>query len=239
MIDTCYKYEEGSSIYNAQRAVSCCVYCSLSTDIERNEALLKLQRILLITVLLFLAGCTYHPYRYGFSLIDPYVEGLNYEDKYVAFQFAPTAEYIWVSIYNKTDDNIYFVRNETEYIDPWGESHRILFGWKYASAMEDFLRDNLYLSSIRIAPKSASQGNIWVNVWPGPGGDIGGGWVTVKDTEIEYIDHGMLPEYAFQGEGMALKDSTFYLKLPISFDGYKRDYQFTFMITSVEIATSR
>ncbi len=199
----------------------------------------RLRRISSIIILLLLLGCTYSPYRYSFSLIDPYVEGLNYEDKDVSFQFAPTAEYIWVSIYNKTDDNIHFVRDEAEYIDQWGESHKILFGWQYASAMKDFLRDNLYLSSIRIAPKSASEGNIWVNVWPGPGADIGGGWVTVKDTDIEYIDHGMLPEYVFQGDGMVLKDSTFYLKLPVSFDGYKRDYEFTFMITNVEIVNSK
>ncbi len=198
-----------------------------------------MKRIILITVLLFLVGCTYSPYRYSFSLIDPYVEYLTYEDNVVSFQFTPTAEYIWVSIYNKTDDNIHFVRDEAEYIDPWGESQKILFGWQYASAMKDFLRDNLYLNSIRIAPKSASKGNIWVNVWPGPGADIGGGWVTVKDTDIEYIDHGMFPEYAFQGDGMVLKDSTFYLKLPISFDGYKRDYEFTFMITNVEIVNSK
>ncbi len=198
-----------------------------------------MKKIPLITVLLFLVGCAYSPYRYSFSLIDPYVEGLNYEDKDVSFQFAPTAEYIWVSIYNKTDDNIHFDRDEAEYIGPWGESHKILFGWDFASAMKDFTRDNLYLSPIRIAPKSASEGNVWVNVWPGPGADIGGGWVTVKDTDIEYIDHGMLPEYEFQGDGMALKDSTFSLILPVSFDGYKRDYEFTFMITDVETSDSK
>jgi hypothetical protein len=44
----------------------------------------------------------------------------------------------------------------------------------------------------------------------------------------------MLPEYEFQGDGIVLKDSTFYLKLPVSFDGYKRDYEFTFMITDVK-----
>ncbi len=144
-----------------------------------------------------------------------------------------------MSIYNRTDDNIYFVRDKAVYIDPKGESHKILFGSKYASAMKEFVRHNRYLNPIRINPKSASEGNIWINVWPGPGADIGEGWVTVKDTDIEYIDHGMLPEYAFQGEGMVLKDSTFNLKLPIGFDGYKRDYEFTFMITNVENITSK
>ncbi len=198
-----------------------------------------MKRIILITVLLLLVGCTYSPYRYSFSLIYPHVEDLTYEDEDVFFQFIPTAEYIWVSIYNRSEDNIHFDRDEAKYIDPWGESHSILFGWQYASAMKDFLRDNLYLSSIMITPKSASEGNIWVNVWPGPGADIGGGWVTVNDTDIEYIDHGIFPEYAFQGDGMALKDSTFYLKLPVSFDGYKRDYEFTFMVTDVETSDSK
>ena len=199
----------------------------------------KINRFLCIIFTLFLVGCTYSPYRYSFSLIDPYVEDLTYEDEDVFFQFMPTAEYIWVSIYNRTDDNIHFIRDEAEYIDPNGESHKILFGWQYASAMKDFLRDNLYLSPIRITPKSASEGNVWINIWPGPGGDIGEGWVTVKDTDIEYLDHNMLPEYAFQGDGMVLKDSTFYLKLPVSFDGYKRDYEFTFIITDVETSDSK
>ncbi len=201
--------------------------------------MVKSQRILLITVLLFFVGCTYSPYRYSFSLIDPYEENLKYEDEDVSFRFAPTAEYVWVSIHNKSENNIYFVRDKAEYIDPSGESHRILFGWRYASAMKDFLRDNLYLSSIRIASKSASEGNIWINVWPGPGGDIGEGWTTVKDEEIEYIDHGMLPEYSFQGDGMMLKDSTFNLILPIKFGEYARDYEFTFMITNVEMTNSK
>ncbi|MFQ5713478.1 MAG: hypothetical protein ACE5GU_05560 [Candidatus Scalinduaceae bacterium] len=194
--------------------------------------MVRLRGIPSIIILLLLVGCTYSPYRYSFSLIDPYVEGLHYEDKDVSFQFTPTAEYIWVSIYNRSEDNIYFVEDEAEYIDTWGKPHSILFGWGYASAMKDFMRDDLYLSPIKIAPKSASEGNIWINVWPGA--DIGEGWTTVKDIEIDYLDHSMLPEYAFQGDGMTLKGSTFYLKLPVSFDGYKRDYEFTFMITDVK-----
>jgi hypothetical protein len=35
---------------------------------------------------------------------------------------------------------------------------------------------------------------------------------------------------------MELKDSTFFLILPIDFDGYKKNYEFTFMITDVEIS---
>ena len=199
----------------------------------------KISRFLCIIFTLFLVGCTYSPYRYSFSLIDPYVEDLTYEDGDVFFQFIPTAEYIWVSIYNRSENGIYFIRDKAEYIDPNGESHSILFGWDFASAMKDFVRGDLYLNPIKINPKSASEGNVWINIWPGPGGDIGEGWVTVKDTDIEYLDHKMLPEYEFQGDGMALKDSTFSLILPVSFDGYKRDYEFTFMITDVETSDSK
>ncbi|MGR3174341.1 MAG: hypothetical protein ACUZ8N_07050 [Candidatus Scalindua sp.] len=195
----------------------------------------KLNRILFISVLLPLAGCTQSPYHYSFSLIDPYVEDLTYEDGDVFFQFIPAAEYIWVSVYNMSEDSIYFIRDKAEYIDPNGESHKILFGWDFASIMKDFVRENRYLNPIRINPKSVSEGNIWINIWPGPGGDIGEGWVTVGDIDIEYLDHGMLPEYAFQGDGMMLKESTFSLILPIEFSGYMRNYEFTFMITDVEI----
>ncbi len=198
--------------------------------------MVKLRRIICVITLLLLIGCTYPPYRYSFSLIDPYVEDLTYEDGDVFFQFIPTAEHIWVSIYNRSENDIYFIRDKAEYIDPSGESHRILFGWDFASAMKDFVRDSLYLSSIRIAPKSASEGNIWINIRPTSGENIGVSRTTIKDSEIEYLDHNMLPEYTFQGDGMALKYSTFYLILPVSFDGYERDYEFTFMITDVEIS---
>lgn len=196
---------------------------------------LILKNILFITVLLFFTGCAYPPYRYSFSLIDPYVEDLKFEDKDVSFQFTPTAEYIWVSIYNKTEGSIHFDVNKAEYISPVGESHSILYGWRYAFAMKDFVYNNRYINQIRIDPKSASDGNIWINIWPGPGGDIGEGWTSVKDTDIDYMDHGMLPEYSFQGNGTELKGSTFFLILPIQFDSYTRNYEFIFMITNVEM----
>ncbi len=79
-----------------------------------------------------------------------------------------------------------------------------------------------------IVPESTSEGNIWINIWPEPGGDIGEGWTTVTDEDIEYLDHGMLPEYAYQGNGTELKDSTFSLIVPIQFDSYMRNYEFTF-----------
>ncbi len=197
--------------------------------------MVKLKWILFISVLLPLAGCTQSPYHYSFSLIEPYVKNLKYEDVDISFQFTPTAEHIRVSMYNKSENSIYFISDKAEYIDPWGESHNILFGWAFDSVMKDFLRNNLYLNSIRIDPKSTSEGNIWINIWPGPGADIGGGWVTVTDMDIEYLDHGMLPEYAYQGNGTELKDTTFSIILPVKFDLHMKNYEFTFLITDVEI----
>ncbi len=197
----------------------------------------KLNRILFISILLLIAGCTtYQPYRYSFSLIDPYVKNLKYEDRDISFQFTPTAEHIQVSMYNKSENSVYFVRDKAEYIDPNGESHNILFGWIFANAMKDFVRSHRYLSEIRIDPKSASEGNIWINIWPGPGGDIGDdSQITITDTAIDYLDHYMFPEYEFQGDGTELKDTTFSIILPIEFSGYMKNYEFTFMITDVEI----
>ena len=194
-----------------------------------------LKRILFITVLSFFAGCGYPPYHYSFSLIDPYVEDLKFEDNDVSFQFIPTAEYIWVSIFNKTEGSIHFDVDKAEYIDLLGESHAVLYGWRYALAMKDFVYNYRSVDPVRIDPKSTNEGNIWINIWPGPGGDIGEGWTSVKDSDIDYMDHGMLPEYSFQGNGIELKDSTFFLILPIQFDSYTRNYEFIFMITDVEI----
>ena len=194
-----------------------------------------LKRILFITVLSFFAGCGYPPYHYSFSLIDPYVEDLKFEDNDVSFQFIPTDEYIWVSIFNKTEGSIHFDVDKAEYIDLLGESHAVLYGWRYAHAMKDFVYNYRSVDPIRIDPKSTNEGNIWINIWPGPGGDIGEGWTSVKDSDIDYMDHGMLPEYSFQGNGIEFKDSTFFLILPIQFDSYTRNYEFIFMITDVEI----
>jgi len=196
---------------------------------------LILRRTLFITVLLFFAGCTYRPYDYSFSLIDPYVEDLKFEDKDVSFQFIPTAEYIWVSIYNKTEDSIHFDVDKTEYIDPLGESYTVLYGWRYGIEMKAFVNNYLYIDPVRIDPKSTSEGNIWINIWPGIGGGIGDDRASIKDTDIEYMIQGMLPEYSFQGNGAELKDSTFILILPIQFDSYTRNYEFMFMITDVEV----
>ncbi|GAX61028.1 ABC-type nitrate/sulfonate/bicarbonate transport system, ATPase component [Candidatus Scalindua japonica] len=168
-------------------------------------------------------------------LIDPYVEDLKFEDKDVSFQFVPTSEHIWVSIYNKTENSIYFDADKAEYIGPSGESNNILFGWRYSFEMWNYISNNRYINPIRVGPKSISEGNIWINIWPGPGGDFGDGWTSVTGQEIDYLDHGMLPEYSYEGDGKVLKDSTFFLILPIQFDSYLKNYEFIFMIKNVEI----
>ncbi len=196
---------------------------------------LILKKISLITVLLLFAGCFYRPYHYSFSLIDPYVEGLKFEDKDVSFQFVPTAEYIWISIFNKTEESIYFDVDRSEYIDPVGETHSVLYGWRFATEMKAFVYNYNSIDPVRIDPKSESEGNLWINIWPGPGGDICEGWTSVKDSDIDYMVRSMLPEYSFQGNGIELKDSTFFLILPIQFDSYVKSYEFIFMITGVEM----
>ena len=196
---------------------------------------LILKKTLFITVLLFFAGCVYPPYDYSFSLIDPYVEDLKFEDKDVSFQFTPTAEYIWVSIYNKTEGSIHFDVDKTEYIDPLGVSHGVLYGWRFAIAMKDFVNNYNYIDPVRIDPKSESEGNLWINIWPGIGGGIGDDRTSIKDSDIDYMVRGMFPGYSFQGDGIELKDSTFFLILPIQFDSYTRNYEFMFMITDVEV----
>lgn len=196
---------------------------------------LILKRTLFITVLLFFAGCFYRPYDYSFSLIDPYTEDLKFEDEDVSFQFTPTAEYIWVSIYNKAEGSIHFDVDKTEYIDPLGVSHGVLYGWRFAIAMKDFVNNYNYIDPVRIDPKSESEGNLWINIWPGIGGGIGDDRTSIKDSDIDYMVRGMFPGYSFQGDGMELKDSTFFLILPIQFDSYTRNYEFMFMITDVEV----
>ncbi len=198
-----------------------------------NKCAMGIKKTLLITTVLFFAGCTYRPYQYSFTLIDPYTEDLRYEDKDVSFQFIPAAEYIWVSIYNKTESHIYFDVDKAEYISPVGESHTVLYGWRYAHAMKEFVNNFRYIDPVRIDSGSENEGNIWINIWPGPGGEIADGRTANKDSDIDYLDHGMLPEYSFQGNGEEFIDSTFFLILPIQFDTYMKNYEFIFMITDV------
>ncbi len=195
-----------------------------------------LLRLILIAILFFI-GCVHHTYHYDFSLVSPYDKGLRHDDGDVSFQFVPTAESIRVSIHNKTDSAISIIMNEAEFIDVWGSTHHLLFGESYARAMQGFINNNYFSRPITIDPEAKAEGKIWINVWSGS--DIGDGWSTVTATEIDYLDHAMLPKRAQVKKDTELIDSLFYLLLPVHFDGYMRSYDFTFMIEDVEVVDSK
>ena len=114
----------------------------------------KQNSVLLFFCLIF-AGCFYPPYRYSFSLIDPQNEtrqnevarpalpfgrvgqAMSFEDIDVEFRFVPSSENIHVAIKNKTDREIYLVRDNAEYIDYSGESHRIHYGYDYVQEVSE------------------------------------------------------------------------------------------------------
>lgn len=181
---------------------------------------------------LIIGGCSYTPYHYSFSLIDPQNEAMSFEDDNVQFRFVPSSENIHVAIRNKTDHKIDLVRDIAEYIDYLGESHRIHYGYDYVQEVTDFTEDNnLYVSPITIDPDSEITGYVWINIWP----DfcIGQDRFSSRSYEIYYLMELFFPRYSFEGRGEELKDSTFNLILPIDFGGFVRNYTFTFMINDV------
>ncbi len=144
----------------------------------------------------------------------------------------PSAEYIWVAIKNKTDHDIYLVRDNAEYIDYSGESHRIHYGYDYVYEVRNFAINNgLFAPSWRIDPDSEITGYVWINIWP----DfcIGDGRVSFTDTQVNYLKEPFFPRYSFEGSVEHLISSTFNLILPIDFGEYVRDYTFTFKIDDV------
>ncbi len=200
----------------------------------------KQNSVLLFLCLIF-AGCSYTPYRYSFSLIDPYNEtrqndvvgqAMSFEDSDVEFRFVPSPENIHVAIKNKTDHEIYLVRDNAEYVDYSGESHRIDYGYDYVQEVVNFaVTYRLFVPSLRIEPDSEITGYVWINIWP----DfcIGSGRGSISYSEINYLMEPFFPRYSFEGSVKDLKSSTFNLILPIDFGEYMRDYTFTFMIDDV------
>ncbi len=189
---------------------------------------------------LIIAGCSYTPYRYSFSLIDPqnetsqnYVAGqaMSFEDDNVQFKFVPSAENIHVVIRNKTDHKIDLVRDNAEYIDYLGESRRIHYGYDYVQEVRNFEGNDLYVPPIRIDTDSEISGYVWVNIWP----DfcIGQDRHSITTDQINYLMEPFFPRYSFEGKVEDLKDSTFNLILPIDFGEYIHNYTFTFMINDV------
>ncbi|MGR3303259.1 MAG: hypothetical protein ACUZ8I_12250 [Candidatus Scalindua sp.] len=191
-----------------------------------------IRKIALGCLCLVFVGCSYAPYRYSFSLIEPQNETMSFEDDDVQFRFIPSSENIRVSIKNKTDHGINLVRDNAEYIDYLGESRMIHYGYDYVDEVLSFVRENEYHATpMKIEPDSEITGNVWINIWP----DfcIGEGRNDSYSYEIYNLMEPFFPRYSFEGKVEDLKDSTFILVLPIDFGGYTRNYTFTFMINDV------
>ena len=177
-------------------------------------------------------SCSYSPYRYSFSLIDPLSETMKFEDSNVQFRFIPSPENIHVMIKNKTDHDINLVRDNAEFIDHLGKSRRIHYGYDYVEEARSFTQENFRSSPpMRIEPGSEIEGYVWVNIWP----DfcIGEGRHSRTMAQINYLMEPLFPRYSFEGQGEYLKDSTFTLIMPIDIDGNVSNYMFTFMINDV------
>ncbi len=190
-----------------------------------------IRKIALGCLCLVFVGCSYTPYRYSFSLVEPQSEMMNFEDNNVQFRFVPSAENIWVAIKNKTDHDIYLVRDNTEYIDYFDESHRIHYGYDYVQEVTNFEGNGLYVPPMRIDQGSEISGHVWLNIWPDF--NLGQDRHTIAAHQINYLLEPFFPRYSFEGSVEDLKSSTFNLILPIDFGEYVHDYTFTFKIDDV------
>ena len=192
-----------------------------------------IRKIALGCLCLVFVGCSYTPYRYSFSLIEPLSETMNFEDSNVQFRFVPSSENIRVAIKNKTDHKINLVRDNAEYIDYLGESRMIHYGYDYVQEVMEFEDYDLYVSPMRIESDSEVAGYVWINNWPDAHIGPGPGTTPIDSYNIINRMEPLFPRYSFEGNGEDLKDSTFNLILPIDFGGYTRNYTFTFMINDV------
>jgi hypothetical protein len=197
----------------------------------------KHNSVLLILCLIVVGCSSYPPYRYSFSLIEPQNETrqndvvgqvMSFVDSDIEFRFVPSSENIHVTIKNKTDHEIDLVRDNAEYIDYSGESHRIHIGYDYVEESKDFALNSSYVAPVKIQPSSEMTGYVWINIWPDfcIGDDR-------NTAQINYLKEPFFPRYSFEGSVKDLKNSTFNLILPIDFGEYVRDYTFTFKIDDV------
>jgi hypothetical protein len=190
--------------------------------------------IILGCLCLIFSGCTYAPYRYNFSLVEPESETFKFEDNNVQFRFLPSPEKIWVAIRNKTDKEMNLVRDKAEFIDHLGESHTVLYGYS-GDNFEDVIRlfagNNRYISPMRIDPGSEITGHVWINTYL----DIVTmqDWSRVKSVDIDYSLRPFFPRNRNDGKVEELEGSTFRLILPIDLDGHISNYTFTFKINDV------
>ena len=81
----------------------------------------------------------------------------------VQFRFLPSPEKIWVAIRNKTDHSINLVRDQAEFIDHLGKSHKVVYGHNFESEISLYA-DN-YVPPMRIDSGSEITGNAWINIW--------------------------------------------------------------------------
>ncbi len=191
------------------------------------------QKRVILSICLLFAGCTAAPYRYNFSLVEPRNDSLSLEESDIGFKFVPSHEKIQVVIMNKTDKEIFLVRDEAEYIDHKGKSHRIHYGYDYVQEVRNFSQNGrLSVAPMRIDPKSEVTGYVWINNWP----DfcIGDTRQSLASQRIVYLMEPFFPKNRHQGSEEALKDTTFTLILPIDFDGYTTRYPFNFRIDDVK-----
>jgi len=190
----------------------------------------KQNSVFLFLCLIFV-GCSYAPYRYSFSLIEPHREAMSFEDENVQFKFAPSVENIRIGIKNKTGHVINVVRDNAKYIDFSGKTHEIHYGYDYVEEVRNFTRNNMYVTPMKIGPDSEITGYAWINIWP----DfcIGEDRTTITGAQINYLKESFFPRHSFEGSVNDLKGSTFNLILPIDFGEYVRDYTFTFMVDDV------
>ncbi len=193
---------------------------------------ITIRKIALGCLCLVFVGCSYTPYRYSFSLVEPQSETMNFEDDNVRFIFVPSAENIWLAIKNKTDHDINLVRDNAEYIDSLGESRMVHYGFDYVQEVVNFA-NGMHVSQMNIASNSEITGYAWINNWPDFRIGQGPGNAPIDSYNISYLMEPFFPRYSFEGRGEALKDSTFNLILPIDFDGYISNYTFTFKINDV------
>ncbi len=180
---------------------------------------------------LIFTGCSYTPYRYSFSLVEPESKTLNFEDDNVQFSFLPSPEKIWVSIRNKTDQEMNLIRDKAEFIDYLGESHTVLYGRNFENQIRLFATSRRYVSPMRINPDSEITGSVWINTYLDI--TIMQEWRTVTSSDIAYSMRHFFPRNRKEARGEELEGSTFRLILPIDFDGSISNYMFTFMINDV------
>ena len=190
--------------------------------------------IILGCLCMILSGCTYAPYRYNFSLVEPESETLKFEDNNVQFRFSPSSERIWVAIRNKTDKKMNLVRDKAEFIDHQGEAYTVLYGYSGLN-FEDMLRmyanNNRYLSPMEIDPGSEITGHVWINNYLEISSMLD--WQRIGPTDISFLMRPFFPRNRNDGKGEELEGSTFQLILPIDFDGHISNYNFTFKINDV------